>query len=192
MRTLPEGMRGKVLAAAELFADFGLDGTKMDDVAAATGVPKATLYYYFEGKEDILAFLFAEILDELRRAVEEALRSSGTAADRLRAVVEAHLGVIETYPAASRALQFDLGRAARIPIIAERTEAAFLEPVRGLLADGAADGSLRPVEHPRLVATALLGAVATVGINALTLDRRRRADDIVGEVAGVILHGVSS
>ena len=47
LRTLPDGMREKVLVAAELFAEFGLDATKMEDVAAATGVPKATLYYYF-------------------------------------------------------------------------------------------------------------------------------------------------
>ena len=192
MRTLPDGMREKVLGAAELFADFGLDATKMDDVAAATGVPKATLYYHFEGKEDILAFLFAEILDELGRAVHDALASDGTAAQRLRAVIEAHLGVVERYPAASRALQFDLGRAARTPVIAERTEAAFLEPVRRLLADGADDGSLRPVQHPRLVATALLGAVSTVGINALTLDRRRSADDVAGEIVGLVLHGVAA
>ena len=192
MRTLPEGMRDKVLAAAELFADFGLDATKMDDVAAATGVPKATLYYYFEGKEDILAFLFAEILDELRRAVADAVAGEGTAAERLRAVVEAHLRVVETYPAASRALQFDLGRAARTPVIAERTEAAFLEPVGRLLADGVADGSLRTVEHPRLVATALLGAVSTVGITALTLDRRRSAADIADDVVGLVLHGVAA
>ena len=39
MRPLPPGMRDKVLAAAQLFADAGLDATKMEVVAAATGVP---------------------------------------------------------------------------------------------------------------------------------------------------------
>ncbi len=145
MRTLPEGMREKVLGAAALFADFGLDATKMEDVAAATGVPKATLYYHFAGKEDILAFLFSEILDEVARAVDAAVAADGDAATRLRAVVVAHLEVFERFPAASRALQFDLGRAARIPLIVERTEAAFLGPIRALLDEGAADGSLRAV-----------------------------------------------
>ena len=104
MRPLPAAMREKVLAAAELFADRGLDATKMEDVAAATGVPKATLYYYFEGKEDILAFLFSEILDEVARAIDEAVSAEGTAAERLRAAIVAHLRVFETFPAASRAL----------------------------------------------------------------------------------------
>ena len=192
MRPLPAGMREKVLAAAELFAEAGLDATKMEDIAAATGVPKATLYYYFEGKEDILAFLFNEILDEVGRAIDEALQASGTAADRLRAAITAHLRVFQDFPAASRALQFDLGRAARIPHIDERIEAAYRGPVRQLLEEGARDGSLRAVEHPRLVAVAILGAVTTVGINAITLGPPRPLDSIADDVIGFVLHGVSA
>lgn len=192
MRTLPTGMRDKVLAAAELIADHGLDATKMEDIAATTGVPKATLYYYFEGKADILAYLFNEVLDEVARAVDRAVRHEGTAAARLRAVVVAHLRVFEELPAASRALQFDLGRAARLPHIDERVEAAFRGPVRRLLEEGAVDGSLRAVDHPGLVATAILGAVTTVGINAISVGRRRSAERVADEVVGVVLHGVSS
>jgi AcrR family transcriptional regulator len=185
-------MREKVLGAAELFAELGLDATKMEDVAAATGVPKATLYYYFEGKEEILAFLFVHILDELGRAVEGAYSSGGTAAVRLRAVVLAHLGVIAQYPAASRALQFDLGRAARSPLIAEQTDAAFVEPVRQLLAQGARDGSLRPVKHPRLVATAILGAVTTTGLNALTGDAHLPVSRVADELARFVMDGLAA
>lgn len=192
MRPLPEGMREKVLAAAELIAEHGLDATKMEDVAATTGVPKATLYYYFEGKEDILAFLFSEILDEVGRAIEAALGTGGTAADRLRAAIAAHLRVFAELPAASRALQFDLGRAARIPDIDARVEAAYRGPVRRLLEAGAEDGSLRPVAHPRLVAIAILGAVTTVGINALTLGPGRPVEEITADVVDVVLHGVAA
>lgn len=192
MRPLPAGMREKVLAAAELFAESGLDATKMEDLAATTGVPKATLYYYFEGKEDILAFLFNEILAEIQRAIDDALRTEGSAADRLRAAIVAHLRVFEDFPAASRALQFDLGRAARIPHIDERIEAAFRGPVRQLLEAGAQDGSLRAVDHPRLVAIAILGAVTTVGINALTLGPARPVEEIADVVIDVVLHGVSA
>jgi TetR/AcrR family transcriptional regulator len=192
LRKLPEGMRERVLAAAELFADHGLDATKMEDVAATTGVPKATLYYYFDGKEDILAFLFAEILDEVAAAVDTAVQAPGTAAERLRAAIVAHLRLFEAFPAASRALQFDLGRAARIPLIAERTDAAFLAPVRRLLAEGAEDGSLRPQAHPRLVATAILGAVTTVGINALTLGTVRPTEHVADELVAFVLAGVAT
>lgn len=192
MRKLPDGMREKVLGAAELIADLGLDATKMEDIAAATGVPKATLYYHFEGKEDILAFLFSEILDEVGAAVDAAVHAEGTAAERLRRLVLAHLGVIEAYPAASRALQFDLGRAARTPLINERVETAFRQPVRRLLEEGVADGSLRAVDHPGLMATAILGAVTTAGINAIALGPRRSAGEIADDVVGLVIDGVGA
>src|SRR6478736_2526493 len=99
MRPLPDGMREKVLGAAQLFAEYGLDATKMEDVAATTGVPKATLYYYFDGKEDLLAFLFAEVLDEVERAIRGAVDAEGLAIDRLRAAIVAHLRVFESFPA---------------------------------------------------------------------------------------------
>jgi AcrR family transcriptional regulator len=189
---MPAGMREKVLAAAELFADQGLDATKMEDIAAATGVPKATLYYYFEGKEAILAFLFHEILDEVARAVDEAVHIDASAAERLRAVIIAHLRVFEEFPAASRALQLDLGRAARIPLIEERIEAAYRKPLRRLLEAGVADGSLRPVAHPQVVAIAILGSVTTVGMSALTVGRRRSLEAIADDVIGFVLHGVAA
>jgi AcrR family transcriptional regulator len=185
-------MREKVLAAAELIADLGLDATKMEDIAAATGVPKATLYYHFEGKEDILAFLFTEILDEVAAAVDRAMRSSGTAAERLRTLIVSHLGGIEAYPAASRALQFDLGRAARTPLINERVESALRAPLRRLLEEGAADGSLRAVDHPGLMATAILGAVTTAGINAIAVGPRRSAEEIASDVVALVIEGVGA
>ena len=112
------------------------------------------------------------------------------AAERLERVIVAHLGVFERFPMASRALQFDLGRAARIPYIAERVDGAFVEPVRALLELGGRDGSLRAVEHPRLVATAILGAVTTTGINALTIPPRRALAPVARETVRFVLDGV--
>jgi TetR/AcrR family transcriptional regulator len=192
VKRLPDGMREKVLNAAELFAESGLDATKMEDVAAATGVPKATLYYYFEGKEDILAFLFSEILEELENAVAIATSGEGTAAERLRKVITAHIEVVAHYPAASRALQFDLGRAARIPHIADRIEGAYQTPVRDLLDAGAEDGSLRRVAHPRTVATAILGAVSTVGVNTLTVGENRRVERVIDDLLDFIMTGLEA
>lgn len=57
MRKIPAQISERLPAAAELFAERGLNDTKIEDVAATTGIAKATLYYYFAGKEEILAFL---------------------------------------------------------------------------------------------------------------------------------------
>ena len=75
-------------------------------------------------------------------------------------------------------------------MIAERTDIAFIEPVRTLLVDGAHDGSLRAVDHPRLVATAILGAITTTGLNALTPRAKRPIARVAEDLTDFILSGV--
>ena len=50
-RAVPEALAGKLTAAAGDFAP-SFDEVRMEDIAAASGVPRATLYYYFAGKDD--------------------------------------------------------------------------------------------------------------------------------------------
>jgi AcrR family transcriptional regulator len=183
-------MEGKLMAAADLFAERGLDASKMEDVAAVTGIPKATLYYYFTGKEEILSFLFQVVLGAVHEAVIAAAASEGTAAERLRQVITAHLHVFAVYPTASRALQFDLGRAARLPDIAAIVEASFVGPVSDILRAGKQDGSLRSVSDPRMNAIALLGAVTTVGINATLPEYPGTVDNTATVLSDLILEGL--
>ncbi|HEY3844269.1 MAG TPA: TetR/AcrR family transcriptional regulator [Acidimicrobiales bacterium] len=190
MRPIPGHMETKLMGAADLIAERGLDGTKMEDVAAATGIPKATLYYYFTGKEEILAFLFGKVLNEVQAAVTVAASGPGSAAERLRAVILAHLDVFARYPTASRALQFDLGRAARLPEIASRVEASFLGPVTELLREGDRDGSLGPIRQPRLAAIAILGAVTTTGLNGITPARRGSVGELADLLSHIVLDGL--
>ncbi len=43
-----------VAAALEIFAEKGFAGTRLSDVAKRAGVSKATVYLYFDSKEDLL------------------------------------------------------------------------------------------------------------------------------------------
>ena len=54
-QALTEFHRGSILAAAErLFAEKGTDKTTMDDIAREAEYSKATLYVYFQSKEEII------------------------------------------------------------------------------------------------------------------------------------------
>lgn len=44
-------------AASALFSEKGITATSMDDIAKAAGYSKATLYVYFENKEEIVGIL---------------------------------------------------------------------------------------------------------------------------------------
>lgn len=191
MRRVPAQIAGKLPAAAELFAGRGLDNTKIEDVAAATGVAKATLYYYFAGKEEILGFLLQDMLTQIADQVAIAVQTPGaTAAERMRAVVHAQLSVMSEQPAVCRALVGDLGRAGRIPDIAAAMRGAYHEPVEALLAEGAEDGSLAPQVHLPAAAAALFGAVTITGLLYLVADHPLDPDAATDAVLAVVMAGL--
>lgn len=55
-------------AAAELFYEKGFHGTSVDELGTRAGVSGPALYRHFAGKDEILATLFNEAMDELGRA----------------------------------------------------------------------------------------------------------------------------
>src|SRR3977135_2591763 len=102
MRAVPEGITERLEASARVFADHGFDQTRIEDLAEATGIPRATLYYYFAGKEDILAWLLRRMLDDMAEAVAAAIAGPGTARQRMEAVVRAKIDVMARHPATCR------------------------------------------------------------------------------------------
>jgi AcrR family transcriptional regulator len=189
MREVPAQIADRLPAAAALFAERGLNDTKIEDVAAATGVPKATLYYYFAGKEAILAFLLEDVLHVIAREVSSVLDSGGSGADRLRRVIAAQLRVMAQRPASCRALIGELGRAARMPVIADKIGTAYLQPVEVLLHAGAADGSLA-VTDARAAATALFGAVTITALTYLVTGEPLDEDLLTCTIDDVLFSGL--
>ena len=190
MRVVPGQIAAKLTAAAELFADRGVDNTKIEDVAAATGVPKATLYYYFAGKEEILAFLLADTLQRIADEVTIAVEQESTAAERLARVIEAQLTVMAEQPAICRALVGDLGRAGRIPDISAAIRRAYYAPVEALLLEGRRDGSLLDTIEPHAAAAALFGATSISGLAFLIAGEPLDPPSVAQTVASVVLDGL--
>ena len=192
MRSVPPEISANVMAAADLIADQGLDGTKSEDIASVAGISKATLYYYFDGKEAVLSHIFAVLLDALGDAVQGAVGGPGNAMERLHRVVDVHLDIVATYPKAARALHFDLGRAARLPEIDEKTRASYIDPISSLFEDGATDGTIRPLRQPRLGAMALLAATTTAAIMATSIDGIGDLEGVKEMIFELVLDGLST
>ncbi len=70
----PRGVvRERVLQAAlELFAEYGVSGTSLQMIADRVGVAKASVYYQFHTKEDIVLTLISPVFDDIARLVKIA------------------------------------------------------------------------------------------------------------------------
>lgn len=151
MRPVPEDMAVKLEAAANsLGASF--DDVRIDEIAELSGIPRATLYYDFRGKDEILASLLRSALADLVAAAAHAVGGPGDAAERLSDLIAAQLGHLGGRPGTSRLLIASLGKAGRLPEIAAQLDAGFHGPVRKLLREGVDDGSPRDVGDPEVAA----------------------------------------
>jgi len=78
-----------VEAAAACFANSGYDATSMNDVAAAAGVSKGTLYDYFDGKEDLFYAVFEWLQQQLMQTALSGLAAEDSRTEQVVSAVEA-------------------------------------------------------------------------------------------------------
>lgn len=188
---MPPAVAGKLYGAAELIATKGLENTKIEEIAAASGVPKATLYYYFTGKDDILAFLLRHSLGELAGEVAQAADSPGCGSDRLAAVITAQIAHTMKQPGTSRALVGDLGRAIRLPELTSAVQQAFYEPLARVLQAGAEDGSLGVVADPQSDAISIFGAMMMTALLHNVIDSGKTEHEVAHQVINLIMNGLA-
>lgn len=81
-------------AGAQVFIERGYDGATMDDVAAALGITKSTVYHHVSSKEDILGRALRRALDELERLFDGVAAVGGPAADQLARIVRGSVAVL--------------------------------------------------------------------------------------------------
>ncbi len=104
-QALAEYHRGSILAAAErLFAEKGTEGTTMDDIAREAEYSKATLYVYFQSKEEIVGAILLNGLAMLKKRVHQAIESNEDWYGAYDAVCQAILGFYMENPAAYEAV----------------------------------------------------------------------------------------
>ena len=167
----PAGDFGQRDGGGDLIADQGLDGTKSEDIASVAGISKATLYYYFDGKEAVLSHIFGVLLDALGDAVNGAVdgpgECDGAAPPRRRRPPRYRRRLSEGRPRPA------LRPRARRPPARDRREDSCSRtsiPSPACFEDGATDGTIRPLRQPRLGAMALLAATTTAAIMATSID----------------------
>ena len=85
-------------AAANLFMEKGIAAATMDDIAKAAGYSKATLYVYFENKEEIVGLIVLNSMKKLCAYISEALSQEKAAKARYDLICRALVRYQEEFP----------------------------------------------------------------------------------------------
>jgi AcrR family transcriptional regulator len=181
--TVIEGVRRAI-------AEHGPQAVTMERIAGAMGISRMTLHRRGLSREAIIARLRDEMAREERDAQWPAMTASGSAAERLELalralcrVTEANLDLLEALAAdAWDAVYHEAGDDAL-------TRREFTAPLRRLLEDGAADGTLDPGGDLDETATVLYNQIGWTyrHLRSGHRWRARRTEDAVVRLA---LNGV--
>jgi TetR/AcrR family transcriptional regulator, mexJK operon transcriptional repressor len=161
-------------AATEAFLEHGYLGTSMDEIAAAAGVSKQTVYKHFADKRTLFAEMVASVVDESRDPVEAELATIEPADDvaaDLRRLARRQLdSILEPRLLALRRLV--IAEAGRFPELGrtfyERGFGRSSARVAEALARLAEGGALR-VDDPQLAAAHLSWLTLSAPVNRAML-----------------------
>jgi AcrR family transcriptional regulator len=136
MRPYDQRFDSLLTHAARVFAEHGYDRTTMRDLAAASGMSLAGIYYYVRGKEDLLYHVQERCFTRVLDGAEAALPAATDPHERLAAFIRHHVTFFAAHMPEMKVLSHEAAaltgeRLKRINHIKRR----YVDRLEGLLKD---------------------------------------------------------
>ncbi len=77
-----------IIAAGQIFYQYGFKKTTMDDIAFAAGKGKSSLYYYFKNKEEVFEAVVDYEAEHLKDEIISSTKELKNAVDQLRLYIQ--------------------------------------------------------------------------------------------------------
>lgn len=171
MKRVPDELAEKLRPVGDRFLEQGHAG-RLDTVAEEAGIPRATLYYYFSGRDDLVTFFLLEKVERVAKLVQAAASSDGTALNRFGKALRATIHELASNPALCLNLMIAVGRADTMADLMGATDRAIMSPIRELLIEARATGEA-DIADIELTTSALMG-----GISMAVLQRHYLTGDV--------------
>jgi TetR/AcrR family transcriptional regulator, cholesterol catabolism regulator len=175
--------------ASALFSHRGYAATSMRDIAKALDLQGGSLYAHIPSKEAVLAAIVEEAADGFHAAVRPIAEGPGTAAERLKAMIGAHVGVVTGGRDRAKVFLFEWTFLApeRREAVA-RSRAAYQAYFERVIGEGVAAGEL-DAPDPTLAAVFLLSAMNGMA-HWYRADGRLGPDALAKQYADLFLGGL--
>ena len=189
MKKLPEDLANKLLDASHQIPEGSGFDISVDDVARIAEIPRATLYYYLSGKDDLVEFYLNDMMDRTRAAIQKAAASEGTSADRLASVMTAVIGAFAEYPKMCLELPGAIKSGQDHAELMANMDRTVMAPFREVLIEGRATGELTFTDVD-VAADAIMGALHMVSMKALIMNGTLNAQETADKVVPQLINGL--
>ena len=133
MRPYDQRLDHLLARAARVFADKGYHSTTMRELAGASGMSLAGMYYYVRGKEDLLALIQERCFARVLEGAERAVATATDPVERLQAFIRHHVTFFAQHMAEMKVLSHEPARG--VSAIKRR----YVDLLEALLKDAAPD-----------------------------------------------------
>jgi AcrR family transcriptional regulator len=173
-------------AAASVFAARDFHEVRIDEIAAAAGVGKGTIYRYFETKEDLYFATITEGWDALNDRLAAALPAETSPSRRLERIAREALAFFWDRRALLTLLRSDERRFPHWDAELQKRRDVLGKLVERAITEGILAGEFRPID-PRIGAELFRGMLRAANC-------WRRPEDtieqLVCEIVGIFRHGI--
>lgn len=182
-------------AAREVMERRGVEAATMDEIAAAAGVAKGTIYLYFEGKEDLIYALMSRVGENILRDLKATLATPLSPKEKLPQVLVLLLEYLERervlFPIYIRDFfrWLQRGGQGRFRYIQELEE-QILSHLSQLFSEGIEKGQFIAAD-PRLLTFLLRGLVRGVGFYQMAEGNKDAIKEALPVLSTFILSGFS-
>jgi TetR/AcrR family transcriptional regulator, cholesterol catabolism regulator len=120
--TRDQKLDGLLSSAAQAFAQRGYDRTSMRDLARASGISLAGVYYYVQSKEELLFLIQSRNFEGVIAGMRESLRGVTDPVERLQRFIDNHLDYFASHMSEMKVLSRE----------ADALDGEFLQKVNGM------------------------------------------------------------
>jgi TetR/AcrR family transcriptional regulator, fatty acid metabolism regulator protein len=177
--------------STELFARRGYQNTSIEQIARESGYAVGTIYLYFDSKEEVLATILTDYVDEITRKKAEIMTEVSDPVERLRRVIKLFLVSSEENPYRAWVLATDLRRVLR-------TDSPFFRAQMGSLLTIIAD-SIDELKMGKKIdqkfdaekfAVIIYGAIESIAITHNTSEETFSLIELAEPIADMITSGL--
>jgi AcrR family transcriptional regulator len=186
----------EIMAAAHRVMERqGLEAATMEEIAAAAGVAKGTVYLYFQSKDELIQALITRVGEQMLAGIEAVVEGPGAPAEKIRQVASLLLDYLMRervlFPAYARdVLRGGQGAAKGYWSRLQEMEERFVTLVTRLFAQGIESGQFIPA-NPRLLTFLLRGMVRAVGYYQMSEGQEKAVQEALPVLLTLLSSGLT-
>ena len=177
-------------AARKLFVKYGYAGLSMRELAEECGLANATIYHYFQDKQEILLNVIENDMAAMRGSMIAAAAQEDDCIGKLRAVISTHYAMMrERHDFIINNIREIQGLEPQLQDLKRKHIAAYQCPIAKIIEDGIDQGLFRPLNVKMTVAS-LFGMINSLVFHQHLNGECEVNEDFIEHTLALFLRGV--